>query len=337
MPSPNSAPHINYLYIEIEAADYPLTRHIREVYSDMPHIMIDHYADLFNRPRQVFHIQKQMPSLILAVAHKQMLYRGAERLGGFGDRPLYYTDQLRNCPFNCRYCFLQGMHRSAHLLLFVNSEAFEHAVSRQLVAEPTMHLSVSYLSDLLGFECTAPLCAQWVAFAANYPRMLLEIRTKSNNIHALHNVAARDNVRLVWSLTPHVFAQRYEHGTASLPNRLLAARQAVEQGWRINLSLDPIILITDWRRLYEELIAEIFHRIPHAGIDAVSYGVFRMHPDYFKKMQKEQPDNIFLAHPYQRNSGLVAPDSALVEEVRDTIAQLLGRYISVERIFFAHG
>ena len=238
-----------------------------------------------------------MPALILAAASgKNLLYPGNERIATFENMPLYYTDQLRNCPFNCHYCFLQGMHRSAHLLLFVNSSDFHQAVTTHIqqarsATAPSasgapahlMHLSVSYLSDLLGFEYVAPLCRQWIEYARTAPDILLEIRTKSNNIHALKGVDPIPNARLVWSLTPASLVKTHEPGTASLPNRLLAARTAAEQGWRLHLAFDPILTPPGWQALYTGLIGECFRRIPADAVDAVTIGVFRMHPEYFKE------------------------------------------------------
>ena len=41
-----------------------------------------------------------------------------------------YFSPLLNCSYDCAYCFLRGMYRSAHLLFFVNYEDYRDALVR---------------------------------------------------------------------------------------------------------------------------------------------------------------------------------------------------------------
>ena len=333
----DALPPFSHIYYERRARDLPLARMVRNRYRHLPHTEIADYAEIFNRKRQHFQIQKRSQALILAVAQKTFLYRGAERIRSFGDAHIYYTDQVRNCVYNCSYCFLQGMHRSAHCVLFVNEQDYHNAVVQRLRRESPLNLSISYLSDLLAVECVVPLCRNWIELARRHPALHIEIRTKGNNTHALRNIDPTDNVRLVWSLTPRGYAQRYEHGTASLPNRLMAARQAIEMGWKVSLCFDPIIFGDGWLTEYRHLLQQTFGRLPADEVESVSYGTFRMHSDYFKRMLNQQAENDMLLLDYDHTKNLTAHKSETQRQIRRAFEHEIGNYYPLERVFFVHG
>ena len=39
---------------------------------------------------------------------------------------------MHNCIYDCRYCFLQGMYRSAHYVVFINYEDYQWAIEERL-------------------------------------------------------------------------------------------------------------------------------------------------------------------------------------------------------------
>ncbi|SVD49612.1 uncharacterized protein METZ01_LOCUS402466, partial [marine metagenome] len=53
---------------------------------------------------------------------------------GIGGKNNYYFSHMLNCIYDCRYCFLQGMYRSAHYVLFVNYDEFFGAMDAKLMA-----------------------------------------------------------------------------------------------------------------------------------------------------------------------------------------------------------
>ena len=72
---------------------------------------------------------------------------------GIGGRRNYYFSHMLNCVYDCRYCFLQGMFLSAHYLLFVNYEDFQHAIKETTAADPDDSYYFSgYDCDSLAFE-----------------------------------------------------------------------------------------------------------------------------------------------------------------------------------------
>ena len=330
-------PGYSHIYIERAAADYADTHHIRQRFPEARQIEIEHHGELFNRPRQHFQIQKRSPKLILAVARGQLLYRGSERIDSFDEGFVHYNAQIRNCLYNCEYCFLQGMHNSANILLYVNGSDFVRAAREHLHAHGPYWLSISYLTDLLAFEDMLPLCRRWIEFARAEPDITIEIRTKSDNWPALRDIDPPGNVILVWSLSPHAIAQRHELGTASFRNRLLAAREAAHAGWRLRLCFDPVLAVENWRTHYTDGFRELFERIEPRYIEKISFGVFRMHPDFLSRIRAMRADSPLLYSPFERSNGVVSHPAATIATMRTFVEQQLTRWLPVERIAFVHG
>lgn len=323
------------VYVEGRLRDNPRARQIIETL-ELPVIEIERYQEIFNRGNQRFQHQKRNPALILAVKEGSLLYTGNERIRSFGDEQVRYVDQVRNCVYNCDYCFLQGMHRSAHVLMHVNGEEYREAVRKEASIRP-IYLSVSYLTDLLAFERLYPFVGEWLRFAEETPAVELELRTKSDNFPAIAGYQPPPNALLVFSLSPAEIARAVERGTSAFQSRLLHARQAIRAGWRVRLCFDPILAVPEWKSVYSRAVEETFARLPAEQVEEVSLGVFRIHPDYMKRMQKERTDVPLLFHPFQKDARLLSYESELREEMVSYVEGCIRAHMPRERITTVHG
>jgi spore photoproduct lyase len=324
------------IYVEERIRAHPRTRAILERFPAASVIPIDHHQDVFNRGRQHFQLQKQRPALILAQETERFLYESDERIESFGPQRVFYNAMVRNCVYNCDYCFLQGMHPSGHILLFVNVEDFLSAAVDALAGGPK-YVSISYLTDILAFEDLVPFVRLWVNAARHHPDLTVEIRTKSDNFRAIADLEPPENVILVWSLTPERYSRAIEGGTASFKNRLFQARRAAQAGWRLRLCFDPVLLEEGWREEYPQAVEETFRAVPAERVEAVSVGVFRMNADFLKRMQRLRPDAPVLHYPYTVSDGLASYEAALRRDAEQVLRSALARHLADGRISFVHG
>ena len=332
-----SVHQFSHVYVEKDAWDLPQTAEIIKRMGGKPRIInINRYGDIFNRPRQRFTTQKKNPALILGIERERFMYVGSERINSWAEDRFFYNALVRNCVYNCDYCFLQGMHASAHTLMFVNNNDFIEAARQQATIAP-LYMSISYLSEILAFEPLYPYSAEWVDFASKHPQVGLEIRTKSDYYRAISHLKPVPNVFLVWSLSPEEVSSRHERGCASYRNRLFAASQAVADGWQIKLCFDPVLAVEGWRKLYPTMLRETFARIPAEKVCEVSFGVFRMNTDYLKKIQRMRPNTPILWHNIESAHNLSTYSSPLVSEIRMLMEDELAKYMSEEKIFFVYG
>jgi spore photoproduct lyase len=327
-------PRFERIYVERIAADHPQTRRILLSYPEAPVVTVEHYGEVFHRRHQEFQLQKRNPALVLAVARGRLLYQATSRIADDSSVATFYTDQLRNCPFNCDYCFLQGMHQSGYPLVFVNTEDYLAAAHAQSL-EGAFYLTVSFLTDALAYEPLIPTVAAWVGFANEHSSVTIEVRTKSDHVALLPN-APSPNVILTWTLSPRRVTNRYERGTATLSERLTAMGRAAERGWRVRAAIDPIVLIPEWREAYGELIDQIVSIEPGL-VEGVSYGVFRMNDDFLDAIQRARGDSPILHHPFDRSDSLATYTASEIDAIRDFFEPRLVDRFGAENVSFVHG
>ena len=119
---------IDTIYVEEDVLDHPRTHAISERHPSAVKIPISRYGEVFNRNQQSFRLQKRKPSLIVAAKRPPHVLSAPDGYG-IGSHQNYYFSHVLNCLYDCRYCFLQGMYRSAHYVVFVNYEDFQDSIA----------------------------------------------------------------------------------------------------------------------------------------------------------------------------------------------------------------
>ena len=182
---------VSTLYVEEAVRDHPRVARILERFPKSEVIRCDQYSEVFNPRAQNFRLQKRDPALILARKYTGHVMDAppAYHIGG-GEN--YYFSHMLNCVYDCRYCFLQGMYRSAHYLLFVNYEDFAEAISNRLpdVASGKQAWFFSgYDCDSLAYDPVTGFTEYFLPFFTRFQQAYLELRTKSTQIRALLRTA----------------------------------------------------------------------------------------------------------------------------------------------------
>ncbi len=330
----------SHIYVEKEALNYPLCKKTMQVFPSAKIIEIDKYKKFFNRPRQNFMLQRKSPKLILAIQNNSFLEEGSNRVRSFGNSHIISCSMIRNCMYHCDYCFLQGMHESSNIVIYVNIEDFEKEVIKRhntaIKKNEQIYLIASYLSDLPAFEYFIPICKTWMDITRNLQNITLEIRTKSDGFTHLQYYAPPSNTVLVFSMTPDPLVKKYEHGCSSLFTRIFHADMAIKLGWRVRLCFDPILYSEDWKGIYTQCLQSIFSRINEKNIEMVSYGVFRMGKTYLKKMRSQVPHIGILKDKIIVQNGLATYSKSIIKEIQEDFFHMLNTYLSHKKIHFVH-
>jgi len=316
------------IYIEEEAIGYPLAQRILEKLPKARRVMIRHYKDVFNRPRQDFSAQKGARQLILAVKRPPYVYPLSPLCETYGHEKAFYTTPVLNCPYDCDFCFLQGVYPSAYLVVFVNDGDFFAAAEAQ---EGPFFLSITYENDLMALEGLVPWTARWLDFAQTTPRMEMEVRTRSANVHALAGRKGLSNVVLAWSLSPEKVSVRYEKSAPSPAQRLQAAKTALTAGWRVRLCVEPIIRVPGWEEAYRALIDEAFRVLPPDRLDSAVADVFRMGWEGFERIRKAREDtDLFAFRPQKAGNSATYPQ---YREMGQTVREMIEKYMPKDRVY----
>lgn len=323
------------IYIENSIKAHPRVARIVQRFKDRCHIIYcNHYREVFNPKNQNFRLQKQNPALILASKPTPRVLPTPEGFG-IGGTQNYYFSHLLNCPYDCRYCFLQGMYQSANYVLFVNYEDFMQEIA-QLAEEKSLtqpYFFSGYDADSIAYEPVSGFLADFLPFFEKYPQAIFELRTKSANVNALLQYPAQANVVVAFSFTPAAISEQVENKVPSVAKRIERMAQLAARGWKIGLRFDPLIYATNFKQLYFELIDAIFHQVPADAIHSVSVGSLRFPTKMYQKIVKLYPDEKLLAHSFERRGQQITYSQEREESMKNFVLTHLKRYLSETLIF----
>jgi len=327
---------ISTIYIEAAVTEHPRAQLITAKFPKARVIECDSYQEIFNRRQQNFRIQKERPALILAHKRGRRLHPipSGQQLGAEYN---YYFSHLLNCPFDCRYCFLQGMFSSANYVLFVNYEDFIEEI-KEVCSKHTevVHLFSGYDCDSLALEPLSNFATYFSPLVSKIDNAMLELRTKSTQIRSLLTSAPSPNIIVAMSLAPEVIRQDLEHGVPSLAERLQALRRLQAHGFNIGLRFDPVIPLSNTASTYRKFFAQVFAEIDKSAVHSVTIGGFRLPKAFAKRMTRLYPTEALFAGPHVEFDG-----SVIFRGYRgtDTVAIAtaeLTRYVSSSKIFLQH-
>jgi len=170
------------------------------------------------------------------------------RCAAYSDRTvccgLHTIDAVMGCPFSCSYCTIQTFYGD--------------------VAEMQ--------ADLLVWGDRGGILEALLEFAAENPNVLLELKTKSDNVDALLAREIPRNVVCSWSLNTDTIIRNEEHGTASLRRRLLTARSLAESGSRVAFHFHPMVHYHGWRDEYGDVAASLVSDFAPYQVAFISMG-----------------------------------------------------------------
>ena len=325
---------IDTLYIEQAIATHPRVREIGSRFPNANQVMCERYGAVFNRKSQNFRLQKKNPSLILAHKFDNHVLTTPEGYG-IGGRNNYYFSHMLNCIYDCRYCFLQGMYRSAHYVLFVNYNDFFSAMDAKLVAhdgEDVWFFS-GYDCDSLALDPLTGFAEHLLSYLETRPHAMVELRTKSTQIRALLGQAPLSNVIVAFSLPPEPAAVALEHKTPSVAKRINAMTQLAQNGWRLGLRFDVLLDDVRFEDHYQALFRDIFDRIDPACIHSITIGPFRMPAPFFSNVVRLYPDEPLLAGSFAHREGLITYPQEREAAMLAFCLDALRAHVSGDKIF----
>lgn len=186
-----------------------------------------------------------------------------------------------NCPLDCSYCFLQDYVRNNPALkAFTNVGDALAEIASVLDAHPqrTFRIGTGELADSLALDPATGLSRLLVPFFAERANAVLELKTKTDCVDELLDLQPNGHVVVSWSVNAEQIIAAEEPGTASLAQRLAAARRVQCAAYRVGFHFDPLIEFDGWEDGYREAVRAIFAAVDPASVAWVSLGSLRMTP-----------------------------------------------------------
>ncbi len=325
-------------WVEEDIAEDPVAKELLKRADRV--VKIKHYKDVFNAKGHDFKEEKKSGSFIVAKNRDALVYPGAPFCQSFGNEHFYYTSCVKNCIYDCDYCFLQGLYPCGYPVYFINLEDYFREIDK-LLEEFPVYLCVSYDTDLLALESMLHYVDKWVSYAQTRKDLKIEIRTKSGNSTLFKQFVKTkingftenvDNVIFAWTISPEEVSEFAERGLPDRGKRLEALKAAKAAGFPVRLCFDPMIFHPEWKKTYSELFKFVFSSVKAEDILDVSLGVFRISNNLLRRMRDANPQSPVTQFPYVTDKG-ACHYGKLSEEMMSFARTELERYFPAEKIY----
>jgi spore photoproduct lyase len=183
---------------------------------------------------------------------------------------LQTLDAVQQCGFACSYCSIQSFYDEGRVYFIKNLGQKLRAL--ELDPDRIYHIGTGQSSDSLMWGNREGLLDQLFAFARSHPNVVLELKTKSSNVAYLLENPVPPNIVATWSLNTQVIIENEEHLTASLEDRLSAARAVADRGVLVGFHFHPIVHYRGWEEEYAALYRTLQDRFSPEEVVMVSLG-----------------------------------------------------------------
>lgn len=189
---------------------------------------------------------------------------------------------------NCSYCYLQSFINSPVTKIYTNLEQalLELREIGSTMKNESLRIGTGEVIDSLSLDPLTLYSRDLISFFKDFPNWKLEFKTKSDLVDQFLDVPHSGNVVASWSINPQPIIEREEHGTASLKERLAAAKRCREAGFPVSFHIDPMIFHREWEANYSQLIEEITRNFTPEEVPVMSVGALRFQPEQRHMMRE---------------------------------------------------
>ncbi|WP_200763756.1 SPL family radical SAM protein [Nitrosophilus alvini] len=245
------------------------------------------YEEIKNSPKsyEKFDIDKEK-------THKIRFARIDKKLG-FGMCPvasektrccnLWTLDMVESCGYDCSYCSIQSFYNEDTVTF--NTNLKEKLLSLKLDPDEIYHIGTGQSSDSLMWGNRGGVLEALFEFARKNPNVILELKTKSDNVGYLLQNGVPKNIIVTWSLNPQTIIEKEERLTASLKERIDAAKKLHDKGVIVGFHFHPMIYYKNWKEEYKEIFDILLENFDPQRVALVSLGTLTFIKPVIKKLR----------------------------------------------------
>ncbi len=242
------------IYYEKGVENYELGKYLFDKYKDIPKIEIDNHnniEELRKSDNKDFVKLKQYLIIGVRKTHKYV--------DNFKSSDFLVPFTSSGCPAFCLYCYLVcNYNKCSYLRVFVNKEEmYNKLIKKSNSSEKELTFEIGSNSDLV-IENEVTNNLEWIIeeFGKN-GKGYITFPTKFSTIDSLLNLNHNGKTIIRMSVNPEYIIKNIEFGTSNLSNRIEAINKLVDAGYRVGILIAPIILVSNWKLLYKELIEKL--------------------------------------------------------------------------------
>ena len=225
---------------------------------------------------------------------------------------LLTLDAVESCGFDCSYCSIQSFYNQNTITF--DSDFATKLKNLNLDKNKTYHIGTGQASDSLMFGNREGILDALFLFARENPNVILEFKTKSDNIKYLLENEVPKNILCTWSLNTPIIIENEEHLTASLEKRISSARKLADKGVKVGFHFHPIVEYENYLEDYKKIYDDLLNRFTSKEVALVSFGTLTFIKPVIKQLREREFRSKITQMPFVDASGKSSyPDSTKVE------------------------
>jgi len=226
---------------------------------------------------------------------------------------LLTLDAVESCGFDCSYCSIQSFYNQNTITF--DSNFATKLQNLELLKNKTYHIGTGQASDSLMFGNREGVLDALFKFAKEHPNVILEFKTKSDNIKYLLENDVPHNILCTWSLNTPTIIDNEEHLTASLVKRLNAARKLADKGVKIGFHFHPIVEYENYLDEYLSVYTLVQSMFVPKEVVLVSFGTLTFIKPVIKQLRNREFRTKITQIPHVNASGKTSYPDATKEEM----------------------
>jgi len=214
---------------------------------------------------------------------------------------LLTLDAVESCGFDCSYCSIQSFYNQNTITF--DSNFANKLTNLKLDPNKTYHIGTGQSSDSLMFGNREGVLDALFEFALRYPNVILEFKTKSNNISYLLENDVPKNIICTWSLNTPTIINNEEHLTASLEKRIDAARKVADKGVKVGFHFHPIVEYENYLDEYSAVYEKLLDTFLPTEVTLVSFGTLTFIKPVIKQLRNRDFKTKITQMPFDEIAG----------------------------------
>ncbi len=214
---------------------------------------------------------------------------------------LLTLDAVESCGFDCSYCSIQSFYNENKI--GIDSNFAKKLKNLKLDPSKDYHIGTGQSSDSLLWGNQAGILDALFKFAKTNPNVILEFKSKSNNIKYLLDHEVPKNILCTWSINTPTIIQNEEHLSATLEQRIESARALANKGVLVGFHFHPIVVYENYLQEYKETIDKITSNFSPKEVALVSFGTLTFIKPVIKKLRSRNFKSKILQMPLIDASG----------------------------------
>ena len=324
----------NQIYYEKEIENFELGKKLLKQYENISKVIIQNHNNIEElRKKENSEFPKLKKNLIIGIRKTHKFVPNHKT----SDFLVPYTSS--GCTAMCMYCYLVcNYNKCAYLRLFVNREQMlEKIIKTANNNDKELTFEIGSNSHLI-LENTITNNLVWtIENFSNAKKGYLTLPTKFDMVDDILPLNHNGKIIIRMSVNPEEIINKVEFGTSRLDKRIEAINKLSEAGYKIGIIIAPVILVDNWKELYQNLIKKLNVELSEKAKKSAFFEIIFMTYSYVHtKINEEAFPNAINLFDREimtgRGNGKYAYKTSVRQEAEIYLRELMKKYFSNNKI-----